>query len=893
MDSGGRSGAITFLFTDIESSSKLWETEPVRMAEALSRHDRLCRAVVEGRGGRLVKMIGDGLHAVFDDPASAMVAAVDLQRGMGAIGTDCGIPLKMRCGLHAGIAEERDSDYFGSTVNRAARIMGAAHGGQVLLSQVVVILARDRFPAGTDVLHLGRLRLRDLAAPEDVWQLLHADLPRTFPALRSLDSTPNSLPQQLTSFIGRENDLAEYAQLLGQTRLLTLTGIGGCGKTRLAIKLSEAMLPAFADGVCYVDLAPIGEPERVALCVATAFGMREESDRPIEDTLIRHLADRHLLLVLDNCEHLLAACAALAERLLLATAKLEVLATSREGFGIAGERVVPVRSLSLPSRVTEDVQALLASESVRLFVGRAKEVAPEFALSPGNADAIVEICRRLDGIPLALELAAARAKLLSIEQIRAKLNDRFRLLTGSSRAMSRHQTLLATLQWSYEHVTPDEQRWLRRLSVFVGGWTLEAAAAIVSDEQDEVAALERLGRLVDQSLVLVDRADADEPRYRMLETVRQYAQDRLSESGETVAVRERHLAYFVAFAKHAHPQFFTREANRWYRRFDRELSNLLAAHAWCDRASGGATLGLELAANLRVYWVDRGLFVLGQQVFEEALARAGAERASRSAVGRCSAIGQHQNFHGRFADAIAPLEEALAIAREQGDDIYAANCLDKIAYARAYLGDVAGALAYVDEELDLRRRMGATQEAATALITKAAICRMGADFDAAASCLEEALSLSDGEDLEALHVIRSDLARVAIARGRLDQARRSLVEAIRILGEVGSRFRTMVALDVAALLAAACGDWHRAARLQCTFDTTLDQMGGVQNPYDDRVLAELRRKPKAMLDAESYAAAYEAGRSLSLEQALAETLEWLQQGAENVAAVQRRDAQRS
>ena len=663
---------------------------------------------------------------------------------------------------------------------------------------------------------------------------------RGYQFIRALDhaaapaaATPESkhnLPRSLRSFVGRENDLAEYAQLLGQIRLLTLTGIGGCGKTRLAIKLAEVMLPAFADGVCYVDLAPIAEPERVALCIATALGMREESDRPIEDTLTRHLADRDLLLVLDNCEHLLAASAALAERLLLATAKLKVLVTSREGFGIAGERVVPVRSLTLPSQVTEDVQALTASESVRLFVDRAKEVAPEFALTSGNADAIVEICRRLDGIPLALELAAARAKLLSVEQIRAKLNDRFRLLTGSSRAMSRHQTLLATLQWSYEHMTPDEQHWLRRLSVFVGGWTLDAATAVVSDEQDEVEALERLGRLVDQSLVLVDRADADEPRYRMLETVRQYAQDRLNESGESAAVRERHLAYFVAFAKRAHPQFFTREATRWYRRFDRELSNLLAAHAWCDRASGGATLGLELAANLRAYWIDRGLFALGQQVFEEALARAGAAERSMERGRALFAFGQHHNFHGRFADGIPPLEEGLAITREQGDGLYAGHCLDKIAYARAYLGDAAGALAYVDEELDLRRRMGATQEAAIALITKAAICRMGANFDAAATCLEEALRLCNSEDLEALHVIRSDFARVSIARGSLDQARRSLVEAIDILGKVDSRFRTMVALDVAALLAAAYGDWHRAARLQCTFDTTLDQMEASRIP---------------------------------------------------------------
>jgi len=691
-----------------------------------------------------------------------------------------------------------------------------------------------------------------------------------------LAGSKHNLPRPLTSFVGRESDLTEYVQILEQTRLLTLTGIGGCGKTRLAIKLAELELPSFPDGVCFVDLAPVAEPNLVALCVATAFGVREEIDKPIESTLIRHLADQQLLLVLDNCEHLLGACAALAERLLLAAAGLRMLVTSREGFGIAGERVVPVRSLSLPSRVTDDVQALLASEAVRLFAERAKEVAPEFGLSSGNAAAVVEICRRLDGIPLALELAAARARLLSVEQIHANLNDRFRLLTGSSRAMSRHQTLLAALQWSYDHLTADEQQWLRRLSVFAGGWTLDAAATVVGEGHDEVEAVERLGRLVDQSLVLVDRDTSDEPRYRMLETVRQYAQDRLTESGERDTVCERHLAYFLAFVKRAHPNLFTKGAIRWGQRLDCELSNVLAAHAWCDRAHGGAELGLQLASNIRIYWIDRGLFTLGQRVYEEALARKSNGQRSIHRARALYAFGQHHNFRGRFADGTAPLEEALAITRELGDDEYTGYCLDKLAFARAFVGDAAGALAYVEEELAICGRVGGPYLINTALLTKAAICRMNGDFDAAAAALEHALSLSNGEDLEELHVIRSDLARVSIARGSLQQAQESLVEAIRLLGEMGSRFRRMVALDVAALLASARGDWQRAARLQCTFDATLDQMGGFQNPYDDRVLAELRHKAQAMLGAEAYLAAYETGRCVSLEQALSETLAWME-----------------
>jgi predicted ATPase/DNA-binding winged helix-turn-helix (wHTH) protein len=688
----------------------------------------------------------------------------------------------------------------------------------------------------------------------------------------------SNLPQPLTSFIGREDDLAEFARLLESTRLLTLTGIGGCGKTRLAIKLAERVLPSFVDGACFVDFAAVAEPERVALSVAAAFVVREEADRPIEETLIRHVAARQVLLVLDNCEHLLAACAGLAERLLLAAAGLRVLVTSREGFGMSGERVVPVRSLSLPSQGTRDVEVLLASEAVRLFVDRAEEVAPEFDLGADNAHAVIDICRRLDGIPLAIELAAARVRLLSVDQIRARLNDRFRLLAGSARAMSRHQTLLATLQWSYEHLTPDEQWWLRRLSVFSGGWTLEAAAAVAGEDRDEVEALERLGRLVDQSLVLVDRTSSGEPRYHMLESVRQYAQERLNESGDADAVRGRHLAHFVALARQAHPNLFTVDAPQWYRRLDRELSNLLAAHTWCDRAAAGADAGLELASNLRIYWIDRGLLELGQLVYQEALGRQDADRPSPSRAQALFALGQHLNFRGRFADALAPLEEGLAIALEVGDSEYAANCLNKLAYARAYLGDAAGGLDCVAQEIELRNRIGQPPSALCgALITKAAICRMHDRIDAAADALEQALSLTTGDNLEELHVILSDRARVSIARGLPQQAGTSLIGAIRLLPDMDSEYRTMIALDVASLLAAACGDWQRAASLQGTFETTLRRMGGFQNPYDDRVLAELRRKARAMLGTESYASAYDSGCRISLEQAVADPLAWLQQ----------------
>jgi non-specific serine/threonine protein kinase len=689
-------------------------------------------------------------------------------------------------------------------------------------------------------------------------------------------SPKHNLPQPLTSFIGREHELAELAQLLNATRLLTLTGIGGSGKTRLAIELAKAVLSSFPE-VCFVDLAPVAEPERVALCVAGAFGVREESDKPIEETLIRNVAERNLLLVLDNCEHLLDACAQLVMRLLPVAAGLRVLVTSREGLGVAGERVMPVRSLSMPAPGSDDARALGESESARLFIERAQEVAPEFVLDAGNSAAVADICRRLDGIPLALELAAARMRLLSVEQIRSKLNDRFRLLTGTVRALPRHQTLIATLQWSYEHLNAEEQRWLRRLSVFAGGWTLDAAAAVAAESDDEAETLQRLERLVDQSLVLVDRSAGDEARYAMLETLRQYAHDRLTESGEGELLRERHLRYFAGLAQRAHANFFIRDAGRWFKRLDRELSNVLAAHAWCAGGGASAALGLDLASSTRVYWIYRGLFALGHKVYAEALGREDADRRSTQYARVLFGLGQHYNFAGRFAEGLGPLSEALAIARERGDETLMSYCLDKIGFARAFVGDPAAGLASVEEEIALCTRRGDSVTLGSALITKAAIHRMATDFDAAAAALQQALTVDVGGDIEHLHIIHVDLARVRIAGGSLERAHASLVEALRLLGEMDSPYRTTVALDVASLLAAARGDFTRAARLQGTCETSLDRMGGLRNPYDDAVVTQLRERVRAELRAESYATACDAGRTISTNEALRETIAWLEQ----------------
>jgi len=688
----------------------------------------------------------------------------------------------------------------------------------------------------------------------------------------------SNLPQPLGSFIGREDDLLRLVPRLEQDRLVTLTGIGGCGKTRLAIKLAERVVASFPDGVCFVDLAQVAEPESVARAVASVLDVREESDRPMAETLTRHCFGRRMLIVLDNCEHLVAACASLVEDLLTAVCTLCVLATSRERLGVAGEWVVPVRALTIPpSGVELDAVALAEYESVRLFVERARQVAPEFVLGAGNTADVVKICRRLDGIPLALELAAALVKLLTVEQICARLDDRFRLLTGGSRTVARHQTLLATLTSSYASLTPDEQACFDRLSVFAGGWTLEAATALAG-EADEIDMLNRLGALVDKSLVHVDRTVAGGPRYGMLETVREFAGENLEASGASEQTRERHLDHFAEFARNAQSHLFGDAMRQWLALLDADLPNLLAAHAWCDQASDGVHRGLELATNLRTYWLARGLFAFGQRVYEEALARKGGNPRAMQRGKALYALGQHHYVRGRLRDALAPTQEALSIAREHGDDEWVVYCLDRICLASSWLGDTVLAGECCAEELIVARRTGKPRLEGFALTAKGAICRAQGHFEAAAQAFEQALTVFDsGQDLHNRYNALVDVARASIALGARDRARETLAAAIRLVGDMGTTYRGHFALEAAARLAAACEDWRLAARLQGASDAVVDRMGGTRTWFDDPILAALHDRPVAMLEPGVYADAYDGGRGLALEAAFVEAAAWFEQ----------------
>ena len=658
---------FTILFTDIEGSTRLWEQDGERMAGALAQHDVRAHAAVEGNHGTIVKFTGDGLYAVFSDPLDAVNATVSLLQSLVNPAVTNGIPIRVRCGLHLGAVERRNDDYFGSAVNRAARIMSAAHGGQIILSQTVVDEVRERLPQAVTLRDLGSVRLKDLSSPERVYQLEHPQLRRDFPSLRSLETTPNNLPQQLTSFVGREREVREIRRRLGSDRLLTLLGAGGLGKSRLSLQAAAEAMDDFPDGVWLAELAPLNDGRLVAQAAASALGIMELAGSPVIETLVRFVSDRTLLLILDNCEHLLDACAALAKALLQSGRNVKILASSREPLHVAGEACYPVPPLAVPDAESQATPtALTECDAVRLFVDRATAVQPAFCVTDRNAPAVAAICRHLDGIPLALELAAARVGALSVQNVAERLSDRFRLLTGGDRtAIPRQQTLRACIDWSYELLSERERALFRRLAVFAGDWTLQAAEGVGAGKAiDHSDVLDLLTHLVEKSLV---ELDVDRQRYRMLETVRQYALERLAESGEEDGVRAGHLGFFLALAEEAAPQLLGPDQSAWQIRLDLERENLIAASARCGSTPSEATRGLRLVAALQRYWINRGLLELGYRLTEEALGRPGAKERDATRGRALFCAGFLAYTLGHLLEALAYGNESLSVARELGD----------------------------------------------------------------------------------------------------------------------------------------------------------------------------------------------------------------------------------
>src|SRR5246500_1493077 len=577
MTGAAPSGVVTFLFTDIEGSPRRWEADASAMRAALLTHDEALRSAIEGHRGFVFKHTGDGVCAAFGSPMAAVDAAVAAQRSL---------ELPVRMGLATGEAELRDGDYFGAVLNRAARVMAAGHGGQILLAESTAGLL-----SGVDLLDLGPRRLRDVPAPVGVFQVRAADLRTEFPPLQALDTTPGNLRPATTSLIGRESEVTEIEAAVKAHRLVTLTGVGGVGKTRLAVEVAARRADEFPDGVWFFDLAAVTDPAAVPDAVASVLGITQQPGKNVAESVAIALEGRVRLLVVDNCEHVVDSVADLVEAILAASSTVTILATSREGLGVSEEQLWRVPSL--------DVNPGTESAAVNLFLDRARSVVSDFSLAQsGEADAVVEICRRLDGIPLAIELAASRMAAMTAGEVCDRLDQRFRLLVGSRRGLERHQTLRHAVAWSYDHLADAEKTLLERCSVFAGGFDLQSACAVTGSD-DDFATLDLLDALVRKSLLVADRSSG-RTRFSMLETIRQFAEEQLAASGAASEVRAAHARYFAGreadiMALWDSPR--QREAYDW---FTTELANLRTAFRWA--ADQG---DLDVAAGIATYaaWV--------------------------------------------------------------------------------------------------------------------------------------------------------------------------------------------------------------------------------------------------------------------------------------------------
>lgn len=700
------SGTVTFLLTDIEGSTRNWETSPGAMRTALLRHDNLLNEGISQHSGRVLTERGEGdsFFAVFERASDAVAAASALQLALHSQSWPVGAPVAVRMAIHTG---EAGGDYRGQDVNRCARLRAIAHGGQVVMSSATEALVRRHLPPGASIQDVGRHRLRDLTQPERVYQLDHVDLPSDFSRLRSLDTFKHNLPLQLTSFVGRETEIEAVKRELQSHRLVTVTGAGGSGKTRFALQVAADLIEGFENGVWLIDLSALSDQAQIERAAALPLDIKEEPGRPLLDTLTDRLADKDLLLLLDNCEHVIEAASRVAEALLRAAPGVRILATSREPLNIAGEAAwrIPTLSIPEPDRVPR-VDDLERYEAIRLFVDRALVVQSKFGLSRDNAASVVEICRRLDGVPLAIELAAARMKLMRPDEVLKRLEDRFHLLTGGSRtALPRQQTLRAAVDWSHDLLTDTERILFRRFSVFSGGFDFEAAEQVCSGDAlaaDDV--LDLLSALVDKSLVAADVQEDGSIRYRLHETLRQYGREKLVAADEEAQAREHHLAYFLDLAERAYAHAGRIDPTPpWLVRLEREHDNVRAALALArDRESDEF---VQLAGALGSLWWLRAIHMSeGREWLSDALAnRHGRKEDVARALTGASLLASWSTD----SPSAQPLAaEALALWKEVGDQLGVALALEALGWSFTYSGDDPTALGHFEESLEIVRRIG-------------------------------------------------------------------------------------------------------------------------------------------------------------------------------------------
>jgi predicted ATPase/class 3 adenylate cyclase len=836
-------GTVTFLFTDIEGSTTRWEQHPSTMQHDLQRHDNLLRQAIETNNGHIFKTLGDAFYAAFPTALEALTAILSAHRALkDECWSDAG-PLKIRAGLHTGAAQERDGDYFGPTLNRVARLQAAGHGQQTLLSLPTYELVRDHLPAGVDLLDMGEHRLKDLLRPERVFQLLTPGSPTEFPALNTLDNHPNNLPRQATALIGREKELKDVSALLRRTdaNLVTLTGPGGTGKTRLSLQAAADMLDHFSGGVWFVELAALTDHSLVASTIAQALGVAEATGLPLIESLKEYLHGMQVLLVLDNFEQV-AEAATQVGQLLAAVAGLKMLVTSRVPLRIRGEKEYSVPPLGLPPQgALLPAESLTQYEAVRLFIERATDVKTDFKVTNENAPAVAEICVRLDGLPLAIELAAARVRLFPPQALLGRLSSRLKMLTGGARDISaRQQTLRGTIDWSFDLLAEGEQHFFRRIAVFQGGRTLEGLEAVCNaDGMLQVDVMEGVESLVSNSLLHQREGSDGEPRFWMLETLHEYAREKLQESGEAAPLHREHALYYMRLAEEAEPHLAGAKQQEWLDRLEDEHDNFRAALRWA-RAEGeseerphsvgeAVEIGLRIAVGIWRFWLVRGPYSEGRgalqqlvsqsvrqgnstargakalngagvlafnlgdysaarALLEEALALGRVAQDKMSISHSLNVLGNLATERGDYPAARSLHEESLALRRELGDQGGIAASLNNLGIVASDQGDYAAAHSFHEQSVVLKREIGDQWGVATSLNNLGLLAAMQGDYPAATSFHEEGLALSKELGYkEGIATYLSSLGNVACEQGDYSTARSLHEEGLALSKELGHK----------------------------------------------------------------------------------------------------------
>jgi predicted ATPase/class 3 adenylate cyclase len=803
------SGTVTFLLTDLEGSTRMWEQDPVAMKAAMVRHDELLEKAVAEHRGYVFSRMGDGMAAAFSTAGDAVASAVTIKQALAEQNWRTSAPLSARIGLHTAEAViVDDSGYASLPINRCARLMAAAHGGQIVVSGATEALVRDELPDGIGLIDLGEHRLRDLGRPLQVFQLIRADHPEDFPPLRSLDAFPGNLPAQVSSFIGRQAEVSRVASALEDSRVVTVTGVGGVGKTRMANQVAAELLPHYREGAWLVELAPVRDPNGVVAAVAAVFRLTSRTGQSLEESLLEMLANKQMLLVLDNCEHLVGAVARFVTRLERECPGVVVLATSREGLAVDGEQLIALPPLEAGAP-GDDIDHLRSTDAVSLFVERARHVKADFALTDNNARAVVEICQRLDGVPLAIELAAARVIALGPTELARRLDRRFQVLAGGRRgAVERHATLRAAIDWSYELLNAAEQQLLARMAVFSGGCALEAIEEVCSGDPVESAdVMDLVTGLVARSLVVAEEGVLS-TRFRLLETIRQYGEERLADCGETETVRTRHAQFYADLSTRAGEHLYGPEQLVWARQINVERDNIRAALAHAIDAGDGV-LAVQLVANHSHHHSYAGM----GEVFEIPASRVVDLPHAREESGYprvLMAAAWHAHLRGAFDRADDLSRQAL----EEQSHLPTTRRLPRVewdawslkAMAALAAGDYADALAAYTRASELAAADGYPGLAAISLAVGVNTALLGGgEVQEATEKAAEALALARRSGMHAAIVISLNSLALTLVEIDPAQARGLLQESIERCTAPGEA--SPAGVLTASLVAARLSDW--------------------------------------------------------------------------------------